>query len=208
MFERFTKAAREAVVRAQQEARDLGHSPIGTEHLLLALLAGEDTGAAAALRERGLDAGGVRAAILRLVGPGSGAGPDAAGDPHAGREAEDAAALKAIGIDLDAVRRAIEENFGPGALRLPEETAKRRRLFGRSAGTPRHVPFSPRAKKTLELSLREAIRLKHNFIAPEHILLGILREGQGLACRILADAGVDTAGLRTDLARSLDEHAA
>jgi ATP-dependent Clp protease ATP-binding subunit ClpA len=209
MFERFTKAAREAVVRAQDEARNLRQSPIGTEHLLLALLAGEDTGAAAALRGRGVDAQGVRAAILRLVGPGSGCtGPDTAADSRADRDAEDAAALKAIGIDLDAVRRAIEENFGPGALRLPDETSKRRRLFGRSAGTPRHVPFSPRAKKTLELSLREAIRLKHNFIAPEHILLGILREGQGLACRILADAGVDTAALRTDLARALDEHAA
>ena len=208
MFERFTKAAREAVVRAQQEARDLRQSPIGTEHLLLALLAGEDTGAATALRQRGVDARHVRAAILRLVGPGSATGPGGAGDPCADREAEDAAALKAIGIDLDAVRRAIEENFGPGALRLPDDAPKRRRLFGRSAGAPGHIPFSPRAKKTLELSLREAIRLKHNFIAPEHILLGILREGQGLACRILADAQVDTAALRTDLARAVDEHAA
>jgi ATP-dependent Clp protease ATP-binding subunit ClpA len=209
MFERFTKAAREAVVRAQQEARDLRQSPIGTEHLLLALLAGEDTGAAAALRERGVDGRHVRAAILRLVGPGShDPGPEGTGDPRADRDAEDAAALKAIGIDLDAVRRAIEENFGPGALRLPDDAPKRRRLFGRFAGAPGHIPFSPRAKKTLELSLREAIRLKHNFIAPEHILLGIIREGQGLACRILADAGVDTAALRTDLARALDEHAA
>ena len=60
----------------------------------------------------------------------------------------------------------------------------------------------------LELSLREALRLKHNFIAPEHILLGILREGQGLAARILADAGTDFTRLRADLDRSLKDKAA
>ncbi|WP_306216303.1 Clp protease N-terminal domain-containing protein [Actinoplanes sp. RD1] len=71
-----------------------------------------------------------------------------------------------------------------------------------------HVPFSKRNKKVLELSLREAIRLKHNYIAPEHIMLGILREGQGLAARILADQGVDFELLRADLTRSLGSAAA
>ncbi|MEU7908256.1 Clp protease N-terminal domain-containing protein [Actinoplanes sp. NPDC049118] len=123
-------------------------------------------------------------------------------------DAEDAAALKAIGIDLDAVRRAIEENFGPGALRLPRNAPpKRRGLLGRFTGGG-HTPFSPRSKKVLELSLREAIRLKHNFIAPEHIMLGILREGQGLAVRILTDAEVDLARLREDVTRSVRDQAA
>ncbi|MEU4220303.1 Clp protease N-terminal domain-containing protein [Actinoplanes sp. NPDC026623] len=121
---------------------------------------------------------------------------------------EDAAALKAIGIDLDAVRRAIEENFGPGALRLPRNAPpKRRGLLGRLRGGGR-TPFSPRAKKVLELSLREALRLKHNFIAPEHILLGILREGRGLAVQILTEAQVDLARLRVEVTRSLLDTAA
>ncbi len=60
----------------------------------------------------------------------------------------------------------------------------------------------------LELSLREALRLRHNFIAPEHIMLGMLREGDGLAARILAERHVDFDLLRAGLARSLDEKAA
>jgi len=205
MFERFTHAAREVVVRTQQEARELQQTPIGTEHLLLALLAQADgpIATAPALRDKGVDHRYARAEILRLVGRGT-----AAGDPIADTDADDAAALKAIGIDLDAVRRAIEENFGPGALQLPRNTApKRRGLLGRFSGSG-HTPFSARGKKVLELSLREAIRLKHNFIAPEHILLGILREGQGLASQILAEAGVDTARLREEATRSLREPAA
>lgn len=206
MFERFTRAAREAVVRAQEEARELRQSPIGTEHVLLALL-DDGTGAVAsapALQAKGVDAGYVRAEIIRRVGRG----PAPHSEPAADADAEDAAALKAIGIDLDAVRRAIEENFGPGALRLPRETApKRRGLLRRLTGST-HTPFSARAKKVLELSLREAIRLKHNVIAPEHILLGVLREGQGLGAQILAEAGVDFAQLREDVTRALKDQAA
>jgi ATP-dependent Clp protease ATP-binding subunit ClpA len=200
MFERFTRAARAAVIQAQEEARDLGQSPIGTEHLLLALLADPQSPTARVLRDGGVDAGRVRAEVIRLVGRGP------AGPPPADPDAEDAAALKAIGIDLDAVRRAIEENFGPGALHLPRETAPRKRkLFGRPTG---HIPFSPRAKKVLELALREAIRLKHNYIASEHILLGIIREGNGLACRILTEAGADLGKLRTDATAALNQPAA
>ncbi len=205
MFERFTHAARDAVIRAQHEARELGQAPVGTEHVLLALLADPQGPVAAALRDRGVDAPFVRSQILRRVG----AGPDAEPGAIAQSDAEDAAALRAIGIDLDAVRRAIEENFGPGSLRLPRDTKPRRRgLLRRFSGASGHTPFSDRSKKVLELSLREAIRLKHNFIAPEHIMLGVLREGNGLAAQILTEAGVDFDTLRADLTRSLGERAA
>lgn len=211
MFERFSEAARDVVVRAQDEARHLDQSPIGTQHLLLAALADEAGPIAAVLRGYGVDAERVRAEIGK-----AGAGPAPETDPLPAADSEDAAALRAIGIDLAAVRRAIEENFGPGALRVPRTTPpKRRGLLGRFAtGQPRerplrgHIPFSPRAKKVLELSLREALRLKHNFIAPEHIVLGILREGQGLAAKILRTAGVDFDRLRDDLTRSLNRQAA
>ncbi|GGQ54290.1 Clp protease N-terminal domain-containing protein [Couchioplanes azureus] len=201
MFERFTRAAREAVVRAQAAARELGQAPVGTEHVLLALLA-EPAGpiaSAPALRDRQVDAGYARAEIVRRAGRDT-------GTTATDTDAADREALRAIGIDLDAVRRAIEENFGPGALHLPRDPAPRRKgLFRRGNG---HIPFSRRAKKVLELSLREAIRLKHNFIAPEHIMLGILREGQGRGSQILADRGVDVDGLRADLTRSLHADAA
>jgi ATP-dependent Clp protease ATP-binding subunit ClpC len=62
-----------------------------------------------------------------------------------------------------------------------------------------HIPFTPRSKKALELSLREALRLHHNYIGPEHILLGLLREGGGLAARLLTDLGADPSRVRTHL---------
>jgi ATP-dependent Clp protease ATP-binding subunit ClpA len=195
MFERFTHAAREVVVRAQAEAREAGHQPIGTQHTLIALLADADGPIALALRPDEVDAAYVRAEVLRRVGQSPALRRD--------EEAEDAAALKSIGIDLDQVRRAIEENFGPGALRLPRETQKRKGLFGRFYPATGHIPFSPRNKKVLELSLREAIRLKHNYIAPEHILLGLLREGEGLGVQILVDKGVDLQRLREAATRAL-----
>ena len=203
MFERFTHAAREVVIRAQAEAKDLNQSPIGTQHVLLALVADETGPVALALRDSGVDEVYVRDEIIRRVGSAA-----ADLDPLPDADAEDAAALKAIGIDLDQVRRAIEENFGPGALRLPRDTEPKRKGLLRRFYASGHTPFSPRSKKVLELSLREALRLKQNFIAPEHIMLGILREGDGLAARILADKHVDVAKLRADLARSLNDKAA
>ena len=207
MFERFTHAARETVVRAQSEARDLRQAPIGTQHVLLALLADAEGPVARALAASGVDQRYVRAEIIRRVPQDAGAVTGAAPD----RDAEDRAALQAIGIDLDAVRRAIEENFGPGALRLPhagKEAPQRRKLFGRFHAGEGHLPFSPRSKKVLELSLREAIRLKHNYIAPEHIMLGMLREGAGLGTQILAERQVDLVRLREELTQSLNDKAA
>jgi ATP-dependent Clp protease ATP-binding subunit ClpA len=209
MFERFTHASRDTVMQAQTEARELQHPRIGTEHLLLALLADPEGSVAALLHADGVDHATVRADVTRRVGQG----PDNAPEPLADTDAADAAALRAIGIDIEAVRRAIEENFGPEALQLPPPEAPRRRGFLRRSAPTRgpirgHIPFSGRAKKTLELSLREAMRLKHNVIAPEHILLGIVREGGGLGARILVDAGVDLEDLRTRAVSALKHPAA
>jgi ATP-dependent Clp protease ATP-binding subunit ClpA len=193
MFERFTMNARQVVVLSQQAARELQQPFIGTEHLLLALL---DSGCGAThvmLREAGLTREQVIADIRRLAHPEG----DALGDG-------DAAALEAIGIDLQAVRAKVEELFGPGALQ-PPEPERRRGLLRRRVG--KHRPFTGRAKKVLELSLREAIALRHNFIAPEHILLGILRENGGLAAKILTEAGLDFGVLRRQAMSALDKAA-
>jgi hypothetical protein len=213
MFERFTHAARDAVTNAQTEARTLQHPQIGTEHLLLALLRGdqqesdrrdggtppEEAGLVALLAGYGITAETVRTEIIRRAGAGTG--------PERNTEAEDAEALRAIGIDLDAVRQAIERNFGPGALHLEPAAAPRRRgLLSRVA--PGHRPFSDQAKKSLELALREAIALKHRTLTPEHLLLGILREGQGLGARILRESGVDPRDLRAAVVATLRHPAA
>jgi ATP-dependent Clp protease ATP-binding subunit ClpA len=185
MFERFTTAARETVIRAKQEARELGPGPIGTQHLLLAL-ASPDAGIAYdVLSAAGLDARRVRAEIVRLVG-----------EPSPGRilGEEDAAALRTIGIDLDAVLARIEESFGPDALRPPVPTPKRESFWGGSRRGDHR--FTPRARKVMGLTLREAIRLQDRQIGTDHLLLGLIREGDGLAARILADNGIALGDLR------------
>ncbi len=185
MFERFTSGARAVVELAQQEARTAGHGYAGTEHLLLGLLGAEGV-AEGVLGDAGVTAEAVRAEIGRLVGDSLVTGPDAE-------------ALRAIGIEVAEVRARVEESFGPGALeraRFGGRCRSRRPLSG-------HVPFSPRAKKVLELSLREAIRLHHDYIGTEHILLGLLREGEGLAARILADSDVRSDDLRHSVLAAL-----
>jgi ATP-dependent Clp protease ATP-binding subunit ClpA len=99
-----------------------------------------------------------------------------------GTTPSDGAALASIGIDLDEVRRQVEEAFGPGAL---DRTMAAR--GGRRRG---HTPFDRSAKKVLELALREAIALHHNYIGTEHLLLGMLHTETGAAQRILAARGV------------------
>jgi ATP-dependent Clp protease ATP-binding subunit ClpA len=192
MFERFSTDARATVVSAQQEARTLADHHIGTEHLLLALLDQPDSLANRVLVRSGVTRDGVVAGIQRIR--------------QSDRDvtAEDREALKTIGIDLDAVRTAVEDAFGPGALSRHHTAADRERRVGwrrRKAPVPGqpprgHIPFSPRAKKVLEQSLREALRLKHGYIGTEHLLLGLVADGQGLATQILVESGTDLARLR------------
>ncbi len=177
MFERFTDDARQAVVVAQEEARSLRHAHLGTEHLLLGLAGGEASASARILRAFEIDAGRVRASILRLVGDDDGV---------LGLDAE---ALGSLGIDLDEVRERIEETFGPGALDQPVRRNRSRRRCGGTLEPYGHLPITPRAKKVLELSLREARHLGHGAIGTEHLLLGLVRVDDGVAARILAEAG-------------------
>lgn len=180
MFERFTEGARQSLVRARDEARRLGHGYVGTEHLLLGLLAEGGGVAAAVLEEVGVDLEWSRAAVLRIIGHG-----------HEGpAPPDDASALRALGIDLDAVRSRVEETFGTGALDRPLPRPRRRRLRRRRrcrAPAVGAVPFTPRAKRVLELALRRSLKLGHTFIGTEHELLALLDEGEGVAAAILAE---------------------
>ena len=91
-----------------------------------------------------------------------------------------AKALESLGISLEAVREKVEETIGPAG------TA--------ASGAP---PFTPRAKKVLELSLREALQLGHNYIGTEHMLLGLVREGEGVAAKVLGNLGVELNKVRS-----------
>ncbi len=142
MFERFTDRARRVLVLAQEEARLLNHSFIGTEHILLGLI-------------------------------------------HEG-EGLAAKALEALGISLEAVREEVEKTIGPAG--------------SAPTGSP---PFTPRAKKVLELSLREALQLGHNYIGTEHMLLGLVREGEGVAAQVLQSLGADLPRVRQQVIQLL-----
>jgi len=177
MFERFTEKARYAVVVAQEEARQRTADKIGTEHLLAALFAVPDTPAVQVLARLGVDGPTVHAEIDRLR--------------PAGRPPLDAEALSTLGIDLDEVRRQVEEAFGPGAL-----DRTRAALGGKGPRRFGHIPFERAAKKALELALREAILLKHNWIGTEHLLLGLLHTETGAAHHILTGRGLSLAATR------------
>jgi Clp amino terminal domain, pathogenicity island component len=143
-FTRFSDRARRVVVLAQDEARRLRHHHIGTEHLVLGLLAeGEGVGAQA---------------------------------------------LQGAGITLDAARAGVEKVVGCGQ------------------GTPSgHIPFTPRAKKVLELALRESLKLSHHYIGTEHILLGLLREGEGVGAQVIVAEGAQLDQLRASVLALLDQ---
>ena len=90
-----------------------------------------------------------------------------------------AKALQHMGVTLEAVREKVEETIGPA-----------------SSSTTGSPPFTPRAKKVLELSLREALQLGHNYIGTEHMLLGLVREGEGVAAQVLQSLGADLQRVR------------
>jgi hypothetical protein len=135
------------------------------------------------LAEAGITADDIRADIRSVVGEGI-LGPGAA------------AALHFIGIDLDAVRARVEEAFGPGALERANLRAKSRWRHRRRCDDSEHIPFTPRTKKVLELALRKALRLRHGYVGTEHILLGLLTEGEGLAVELLSNRGIRLDDLR------------
>ena len=128
--DRFTERAKKVLVLAQQEAQRLNHNYIGTEHLLLGLVAERD---------------GIAAKVL-----------------------------KNLGVELNKVRSGVEFIIGRGD----------RQVIG-------DISLTPRAKKVIELAAEEAQELNHNYIGTEHLLLGLIREGEGIAVGVLESLGVN-----------------
>jgi ATP-dependent Clp protease ATP-binding subunit ClpC len=100
-----------------------------------------------------------------------------------------AMALESLNISLEAVRQQVGEIIGHG-----------------QAAPTGHIPFTPRAKKVLELSLREALQLGHHYIGTEHILLGLIREGDGVAAQVLQKLGADLNRVRQTIIQLLSEY--
>jgi ATP-dependent Clp protease ATP-binding subunit ClpA len=174
MFERFTKAARAAVEQASVVARDARAGETRPEHLLAALLADETCLATRVLAGMGAAPADLRAELDRLRL-----------QYVDGLDADDAAALQAIGIDLDEVVRRIDRNLG-GA--LPSKRSPR---------------FARGSKKALEVALREAIALRHNYIGTEHLLLGLVRGGDRVVLDTLGAFGIERDALRTTVAEAV-----
>ncbi|MBR1617924.1 AAA family ATPase, partial [bacterium] len=144
MFERFTEKAIRVIMLAQEESRRLGHNFVGTEQLLLGLIA-EGTGIASKT-------------------------------------------LKGMGVNIKEAREEVEKIIGRGSGFVAVE-----------------IPFTPRAKKVLELSWDEARQLGHNYIGTEHLLLGLIREGEGVAAKVLENLGVDLNKCRTNIIKMLGD---
>jgi ATP-dependent Clp protease ATP-binding subunit ClpC len=144
MFERFTEKAIKVIMLAQEEARRIGHNFVGTEQILLGLLA-----------------------------EGSGIGPRV---------------LKSMGISVKDARMEVEKILGRGSGYVSVE-----------------IPFTPRAKRILELSLEEARQLGHNYIGTEHLLLALITEREGVAARVLENLKLDFPKARIQIIRTLGE---
>ncbi len=143
-FGRFTERAQKSLLYAQEEARNMGHNYVGTEHLLLGLLREEGGAAAKVLAGLGMEIEKMREYIIRLVGKGN-------------------------------------FNFNEG--------------FG----------YTPRTKRVMELSFYEARNLGHNYVGTEHLLLALVREGEGIAARILKDSNIDLEKIRGLIMQILQE---
>ena len=179
MFERFTNDARQAVVLAQEEAVALHHGWIGTEHLLLGVLRADGDGARL-LAGFGVDAAGVRDDVVRIVGRGE--------------DDIDRDALATLGIDLDAVRERVERAFGPGALMPPPALPARR-------DSARPVPFTrARQEGARAHACARRSASASATCAPSTSSSGSLREGDGVAARILTERGVTHAAARERIA--------
>jgi ATP-dependent Clp protease ATP-binding subunit ClpC len=143
-MENFTPRAQRVLHLARKEAEQFNHNYVGTEHILLGLVA---------------------------LGNGVAV-----------------SALQSLGVDLQGLRMEVEKAVGTGA----------------DTKTAGNIPFTPRAKKVLALATSEARSLNHSYVGTEHILLGLLREGEGIAARVLENMGVDLEEAREEIMAMLD----
>lgn len=165
MFDRTTDAVRRVWELAQHEARRLHHNYVGTEHLLVGLLAETDGVAGRVLRSSGATVDGARSQLDRLVDEAVLPGP----------RPTDAEVLDSVGIDLDQVRWRVEQAFGPAALDRAARRVSRGGWRRGAAWTPLcGFAVAPRTKRVMELARNEADALGSPLVDTEHVLLGVI----------------------------------
>ena len=211
MFERFTERARKVIILAREEAIRLGHNFVGTEHLLLGLIREADGLAVAMLKKLNVDLTGLKREIEKMVAPSKEVSPGSEipftpqakkvleyaisearslGHNYIGtehlllgliREGEGIASLvlRDFGVSVAAAKAQAVELLGE---KLRQTTPEGRRLSFEG--------FTDHARSVIVMARDEASRLGHNSIGPEHLLLGLLREDEGIASRVLRDLGV------------------
>jgi ATP-dependent Clp protease ATP-binding subunit ClpA len=175
MFERFTRNARVVVIAAQEGAVRAGAPHVRPAHLFEALVAGDGTLAVQLLAGLGAPAEELRRVVRGLNAEHSD-----------GLDQDDAEALKLLGIDLDEVIRRIDTDLSDGGGPIAKG----------------HKRFAKESKKVLELSLREAIRLGDGFIGTEHVLLGILRQGDRTSLEALKALDITVDDVRRAVAEA------
>ena len=223
MLERFTDDARQVLVQAQAAARRLGHDFIGCEHLLLAA-ASTGTPASLVLRDQGVSPERIEKEILHILGPGRTAdllgGLDREALASIGIELDVVRTRLEAAFGPDALARAVpachrnrRPAWGKGPVAELMRRRRRRRARGcgalppvparrghapafQGAGPRGHIPFTPRAKKSLEFSLREAVALKDNYIGVQHLALALLTMNEGMVPVILSALGASNTSLR------------
>lgn len=174
MFERFTEPSKAVLVEAQDLAVELGSRFISVGHLLYGCAEGREETAGLALHECGVTAASIRRRL-----------PQATQEPAGQADPE---ALSALGIDYDGVRAAVEATFGAGALKnAPDRHAP--------AARTHRPPFTPNAKRSIELALRAAQELHQHHIVPGHLLLGLLRLDNDFVSNIVEQSGTTVARL-------------
>jgi ATP-dependent Clp protease ATP-binding subunit ClpA len=177
MWERFTRPARDVVERTQQIATESRATQVRPEHLFAALLWDDTTLAVRVLHDQGATSERLHAELDRRRAKYVDGLDDA-----------DAEALASIGIDLEAV----VSRMGQDDLAPPQGRRSRA-----------HVRFSRASKKVLELALREAVAMRHNYIGTEHILLGLVRGGDVIVHDTLVAAGVEPTTLSAAVAEAV-----
>jgi ATP-dependent Clp protease ATP-binding subunit ClpA len=165
VWDRLDPDARAVMRLASIERRDLGHSGLADEHIVLGLLRHGTSPAARLLRAHGLDLASVRAEVIAV-------------GPTLGPKADSAAALRAIGIDVDRVRDRLEATFGRDAVRAAERRVRRRPWW--RGGHPRPSPLCVHllTKRALHFAADHAADRGDDQITPQHLLYGVLRDAQ------------------------------
>jgi ATP-dependent Clp protease ATP-binding subunit ClpA len=215
MFERFSDTGRHLLVQAQKDARRLGHGFIGCEHLLLAVAASDEP-AGAVLRDHNITPERIEATLLGTIGPVAGLDKEALASIGIDLDAVRAKIEAEFGPDaltrhVPAASHSRRPAWGKGPLAELKRRRRRRpahdnapRAAGPRGSAPpapgpapqARIPFTPRAKKTMELSLREAEALHDGSIGVQHVTLALLIPKDGTVPRILAALDVPPAAIR------------